>query len=67
MIPNAATDPALIFVGFLMISGFKDIDFADFTESRATVCHDYVHCVYRLYRQRYSAGILAFVSSNSNR
>ncbi len=33
MIPNAATGPALIFVGFLMITGFKDIDFNDFTES----------------------------------
>lgn len=33
MIPNAATGPALIFVGFLMIAGFKDIDFSDFTES----------------------------------
>lgn len=33
MIPDAATGPALIFVGFLMISGFKDIDFDDFTES----------------------------------
>lgn len=33
MIPDCATGPALIFVGFLMISGFKDIDFSDFTES----------------------------------
>lgn len=33
MIPDAATGPALIFVGFLMISGFKDIDFDDFSES----------------------------------
>ena len=33
MIPNAATGPALIFVGFLMIAGFKDIEFDDFTES----------------------------------
>ena len=33
MIPNAATGPALIFVGFLMIQGFKDIDFSDFTEA----------------------------------
>lgn len=33
MIPDCATGPALIFVGFLMISGFKDIDFDDFTES----------------------------------
>ena len=33
MIPNAATGPALIFVGFLMIAGFKDVEFDDFTES----------------------------------
>lgn len=33
IIPDCATGPALIFVGFLMISGFKDIDFSDFTES----------------------------------
>lgn len=33
MIPDAATGPALIFVGFLMVSGIKDIDFSDFTES----------------------------------
>lgn len=33
MIPDAATGPALIFVGFLMISGVKNIDFSDFTEA----------------------------------
>ena len=33
IIPTCATGPALVFVGFLMISGFKDIDFSDFTES----------------------------------
>lgn len=33
MIPTCATGPALIFVGFLMISGITDIDFSDFTES----------------------------------
>lgn len=33
MIPNAATGPALIFVGFLMISGITQIDFSDFTEA----------------------------------
>ena len=31
IIPTCATGPALVFVGFLMISGFKDIDFSDFT------------------------------------
>lgn len=33
IIPNAATGPALIFVGFLMIQGFQDIDFSRFTEA----------------------------------
>ncbi|HIV13706.1 MAG: NCS2 family permease [Clostridiales bacterium] len=33
MIPNAATGPALIFVGFLMIQGIQNIDFSDFTEA----------------------------------
>lgn len=32
MIPNAATGPALIFVGLLMINGIQNIDFSDFTE-----------------------------------
>ncbi len=31
-IPYAATGPALIYIGFLLISGIKDIDFSDFTE-----------------------------------
>ncbi len=33
MIPDAATGAALIFVGFLMVQGFKEIDFSDFTEA----------------------------------
>ena len=33
MIPDAATGPALIFVGFLMVSGIRNIDFSDFTEA----------------------------------
>jgi len=32
MIPNAATAPALIIVGLLMVSAIKEIDFDDFTE-----------------------------------
>ncbi len=31
-IPNCATGPALIYIGFLMISGFKNLDVEDFTE-----------------------------------
>lgn len=34
-IPNAATGPALIYIGFLLIKGIKGIDFSDFTESFA--------------------------------
>ena len=33
VIPYAATGPALIFVGFLMIVGLTEIDFSDFTEA----------------------------------
>ncbi len=33
MIPDAATGPALIFVGFLMVSGIQNIDFSDFTDA----------------------------------
>lgn len=33
IIPNAATGPALIFVGFLMIGGIKQIDFEQFDEA----------------------------------
>ncbi|MDB2087235.1 NCS2 family permease [Clostridium paraputrificum] len=33
MIPNQATAPALIIIGLMMLSGLKDIDFSDFTES----------------------------------
>lgn len=32
-IPNAATGPALIYVGFLMSSGIKDVDMSDFTDA----------------------------------
>jgi len=32
LIPNAATAPALIIVGLLMVSAIKEIDFDDFTE-----------------------------------
>jgi len=32
LIPNAATAPALIIVGLLMVSSIKEIDFEDFTE-----------------------------------
>lgn len=61
MIPDAATGPALIFVGFLMISGFKDIDFSDFTESFGP----FVMIMFTIFTASIasgiSAGILAYV------
>lgn len=33
MVPTAATAPALIFVGFMMISGLRDIDFDNFSDA----------------------------------
>lgn len=33
MIPDAATSPVLIFVGYSMISSIKNIDFGDFSEA----------------------------------
>lgn len=33
IVPSAATAPALIYIGFLMIKEFKNIDFDDFSES----------------------------------
>lgn len=61
MIPDAATGPALIFVGFLMISGFKDIDFSDFTDSFGP----FVMIMFTIFTgsiaSGISAGILAFV------
>lgn len=61
MIPDAATGPALIFVGFLMIGGFKDIDFSDFTEAFGP----FVMIMFTIFTgsiaSGISAGILAFV------
>lgn len=61
MIPDAATGPALIFVGFLMISRFKDIDFSDFTDSFGP----FVMIMFTIFTgsiaSGISAGILAFV------
>ena len=38
IIPNAATSPALIFVGVLMLSNVKDIDFSDITDAVPAFC-----------------------------
>ncbi len=55
MIPNCATGPALIFVGFLMISGLKDIDFSDFTESFGA----FVMIIFGTFMASIAAGIAA--------
>lgn len=61
MIPNAATGPALIFVGFLLIKGFKEIDFDDFTEAFGP----FVMIMFTIFTgsiaSGISAGILAFI------
>ncbi len=61
MIPDAATGPALIFVGFLMIKGFKDIDFNDFTEAFGP----FVMIMFTIFTgsiaSGISAGILAYI------
>ena len=50
LIPNAATAPALIIVGLLMVSAIKEIDFEDFTEGPTSIYvyrHDAIylqHC-----------------------
>lgn len=53
MIPNCATGPALIFVGFLMVQGFKDIDFSDFTEAFGP----FVMIMFVIYMGSIAAGI----------
>ena len=55
MIPNCATGPALIFVGFLMISGLKDVDFSDFTESFGA----FVMIIFGTFMASIAAGIAA--------
>ncbi|MCW6679187.1 hypothetical protein NH286_08465 [Anaerococcus sp. NML200574] len=38
IIPAQVTAPALIFVGVLMLSGVKDIDFDDLTNALPAIC-----------------------------
>lgn len=61
MIPDAATGPALIFVGFLMIQGFKDIDFSDFTEAFGPFVMIMFGTFMGSIAAGIAAGILAFV------
>lgn len=55
MIPSCATGPALVFVGFLMISGLKDIDFSDFTEAFGP----FVMIIFGTFMGSIAAGIAA--------
>ncbi|WP_343208990.1 NCS2 family permease [Anaerolentibacter hominis] len=59
MVPNAATGPALIFVGFLMIQGIKDIDFSDFTEAFGP----FVMIVFGAFSASIAVGIAAGILS----
>ncbi len=38
IVPSAATAPALIFVGVLMLSNIKDVDFSDMTDAVPSFC-----------------------------
>lgn len=53
IIPDAATGPALIFVGFLMISGFAEIDFSNFTEAFGP----FIMIMFGAYTANIAAGI----------
>ena len=61
MIPGAATGPALIFVGILMISGIAQIDFSDFTESFGPIVMILFTIFGGAIAGGISAGILAYV------
>lgn len=61
MIPDAATGPALIFVGFLMIQGFKGIDFNDFTEAFGPFVMIMFGAFMGSIAAGIAAGILAFI------
>lgn len=55
IIPDAATAPALIFVGFLMISGITEVDFSDFSEAFGP----FVMLVFTTFCGSIAAGIAA--------
>lgn len=63
-IPAFATAPALIVVGFLMISGLKNIDFDDFTEAvpafSATIAMPFAYSI----SEGISWGIISYVAIN---
>lgn len=55
IIPDAATAPALIFVGFLMIGGITEVDFSDFSEAFGP----FVMLVFTAFCGSIAAGIAA--------
>ena len=57
VIPYAATGPALIFVGFLMIGGLTEIDFSDFTEAFGP----FMMIVFGAFTASIGAGIIAHI------
>lgn len=63
-IPGFATAPALIFVGFLMISSILDIDFSDLTEAiPAYLCLISMPLMYSI-SEGISIGVISFVVIN---
>ena len=62
IIPNAATGPALIFVGILMISGLQNIDFDNFEDAFGPIIM-MLFCIFTAsIPSGISAGILAHVA-----
>ena len=55
IIPDAATGPALIFVGFLMLSGFSEIDFSNFDDAFGP----FIMIVFGTYTANIATGIAA--------
>jgi AGZA family xanthine/uracil permease-like MFS transporter len=64
-IPSFATAPALIFVGFLMVSAVVEIDFNDFTESiPAYLCLLFMPLTYSI-SEGIAVGIISYVIINA--
>lgn len=63
-IPSFATAPALIFVGFLMVSAVVDVDFNDFTESiPAYLCMIAMPLMYSI-SEGIAVGVISYVVIN---
>lgn len=55
MIPDVATGPALIFVGYMMIQGIQNVDFSDFSD----VFGPFIMILFGAYMVSMAAGIAA--------